>query len=150
MQETPIQFLGGEDPLEKGKIPWRRDRLPTPVSWPGEFHGSDTTERLALSLLKDWRSRQSSRNLITTGLQFYNLVNIQFFWLPLVSSRSRQYLCVSRHPSSSGAAGTRVLSTCTVLERGKGQTFPDTHVTPATLTRACLCTERRSGHFIHI
>ena len=22
-----------------GKIPWRRERLPTPVSWPGEFHG---------------------------------------------------------------------------------------------------------------
>ena len=38
-----------------GKIPWRRERLPTPVFWPGEFHGlyspwglkeSDTTERL--------------------------------------------------------------------------------------------------------
>ena len=22
-----------------GKIPWRRGRLPTPVFWPGEFHG---------------------------------------------------------------------------------------------------------------
>ena len=42
-----------------GKIPWRREQLPTPVFWPGEFHGlyrpwglkeSDTTERLALSL----------------------------------------------------------------------------------------------------
>ena len=21
-----------------GKIPWRRERLPTPVVWPGEFH----------------------------------------------------------------------------------------------------------------
>ena len=21
-----------------GKIPWRRERLPTPVFWPGEFH----------------------------------------------------------------------------------------------------------------
>ena len=40
-----------------GKIPWRRERLPTPVFWPEEFHGpyspwdckeSDTTERLAL------------------------------------------------------------------------------------------------------
>ena len=38
-----------------GKIPWRRERLPTPGFWPGEFHGlyspwgrkeSDTTERL--------------------------------------------------------------------------------------------------------
>jgi len=42
-----------------GKIPWRREGLPTPVFWPGEFHGlyspwgrkdSDTTERLSLSL----------------------------------------------------------------------------------------------------
>ena len=43
-----------------GKIPWRRERLPTPVFWPGEFHGlyspwghkeSDTTEQLSVSLL---------------------------------------------------------------------------------------------------
>ena len=43
-----------------GKIPWRRERLPTPVFWPGEFHGLyspwggkelDTTERLFTSLL---------------------------------------------------------------------------------------------------
>ena len=41
-----------------GKIPWRRERLPTPVFWPGEFHGlyspwpheSDRTEWLSLSL----------------------------------------------------------------------------------------------------
>ena len=41
-----------------GKIPWRRERLPTLVFWPGEFHGlyspwgckeSDVTERLSLS-----------------------------------------------------------------------------------------------------
>ena len=25
-----------------GKILWRRERLPTPVSWPGEFHGMYT------------------------------------------------------------------------------------------------------------
>ena len=39
------------------KIPWRRERLPTPVFWPGESHGlyspwsrkeSDTTEQLSL------------------------------------------------------------------------------------------------------
>ena len=43
-----------------GKIPWRRERLPTPVFWPGEFHGlyspwghkeSNTTESLSLSCL---------------------------------------------------------------------------------------------------
>ena len=41
-----------------GKIPWRRERLPTPVFRPGEFHGLyspwgckqlDTTERLSLT-----------------------------------------------------------------------------------------------------
>ena len=41
-----------------GKIPWRREWLPIPVFWPGEFHGpyspwghkeSDTTEQLSLS-----------------------------------------------------------------------------------------------------
>ena len=32
MQETLVRFL-------VGKIPWRRERLPTPVSWPGQFHG---------------------------------------------------------------------------------------------------------------
>ena len=50
-------------PLWVGKIPWRRERLPTPVFLPGEFHGqsslvgysspwdhseSDMTERLTL------------------------------------------------------------------------------------------------------
>ena len=35
-----------------GKIPWRRERLPTPVSWPGEFRGLDhkeldTTEQIS-------------------------------------------------------------------------------------------------------
>ena len=46
-----------------GKIPWRRERLPTPILWPGESHGlyspwgrkeSDTTERLSFSL--SWAS----------------------------------------------------------------------------------------------
>ena len=43
-------------------MPWRRERLPTPVFWPGEFHGlyspwgrkeSDTTEQLSLSQTGD-------------------------------------------------------------------------------------------------
>ena len=50
--ETWVRYLRLEDP-------WRRERLPTPVFWPGEFHGlyslqdhkqSDTTQRLSLSL----------------------------------------------------------------------------------------------------
>ena len=51
MWETRVRSL-------VGKIPWRRERLPIPVFWPGKFHGlcspwdlkeSDTTERLSLS-----------------------------------------------------------------------------------------------------
>ena len=47
-----------------GRIPWRRERLPTPVLWPGEFHGlyspwgrkkSNTTERLSLCTLSFWQ-----------------------------------------------------------------------------------------------
>ena len=81
MQETPVQCLGQEELLEKGrlptlaflgfpcgsagkelfamwKIPWRRERLPTPVFWPRECHGlysprgckeSDTPEQLSLT-----------------------------------------------------------------------------------------------------
>ena len=49
----------GSDPWI-GKIPWRRERLPTPVFWPGEFHGLyipwgskelDMTERLSVTSL---------------------------------------------------------------------------------------------------
>ena len=57
----------GFDPWVVGKIPWRRERLPTPVFWPRELHGMyrpwgrkelDTTERLSLSLLKRTRGAQ--------------------------------------------------------------------------------------------
>ena len=52
----------GLDPLV-GKIPWRREGLPTLVFWPGEFHGLyspwgckelDITERLSLHLSAWW------------------------------------------------------------------------------------------------
>ena len=50
MQGTPVDSW-------VGKIPWRRDRLPTPVFWPREFHELyspwgckelDTTEQLSV------------------------------------------------------------------------------------------------------
>ena len=83
-----------------GKIHWRRERLPTPVFWPGEFHGlyspwgckeQDMTERLhfitmsqvsyyVLGTTKSWvifsRSQlqiRESENLDTLTInQFYN------------------------------------------------------------------------------
>ena len=38
MRETWVRSLGWEDP-RVGKIPWRRERLPPLIFWPGEFHG---------------------------------------------------------------------------------------------------------------
>ena len=35
-----------------GKIPWRRERQPTPVFWPGEFHG----------LYSPWGRKESDTN----------------------------------------------------------------------------------------
>ena len=38
VKNPPAMRRPGYDPWV-GKIPWRRERLPTPVFWPGEFHG---------------------------------------------------------------------------------------------------------------
>ena len=39
-----------------GKIPWRRERLPTPVFWPGEFHyrGACQATVQGLTVRHDW------------------------------------------------------------------------------------------------
>ena len=60
-----------------GKIPWRRERLPTPVFWPGEFYGlyspwgrkeSDTTSpSLSLSQANSYAQK---RLLAGEGAQF--------------------------------------------------------------------------------
>ena len=59
------QLVKNPSSLQKtwvGTIPWRRERLPISVFWPGEFHGLyspwgrkelDTTERLSLTSLSD-------------------------------------------------------------------------------------------------
>src|SRR5574340_436030 len=54
------------------KVPWRREEVPTPISWPGEFHGlyspwgckeSDTTEQISLSSSDSKESACNARNL---------------------------------------------------------------------------------------
>ena len=68
MWETWVPSLGWEDP-------WRRERLPTPVFWPREFHGlhnslgyneSDITEQLSLS--------------ISHVLAFLKVSGLRLFW----------------------------------------------------------------------
>ena len=59
-----------------GKIPWRRERIPTPVFWPGEFQGlhspwgckeSDTIERPSLSgILRAVLKAQKPRPSVAT------------------------------------------------------------------------------------
>ena len=44
VKDLPAMRRPGFDP-SVGKIPWRREKLPTPVFWPGHKE-SDTTERL--------------------------------------------------------------------------------------------------------
>ena len=71
MQETQVWSL-------VGKIPWRREWLPTPVFLPGEFHGqrslagyspwgrkgSDTTEWLTLLLHATYIARHCSQHFM--------------------------------------------------------------------------------------
>ena len=76
MQETWVQSL-------VGKIPWRREWLPTPVFLPGESHGqrslvgcvpwghkeSDTTEQLILSMTMTWSPKAFEKALKETYLE---------------------------------------------------------------------------------
>ena len=106
-----------------GKIPWRRERLPTPVFWPGEFHGlcspwgrkeSDTTEwetlrKAFLSLLAIlWNAafrwvHLSFSPLPLASQQFVKppqttiFYFLHFFFLGMVSSTVSQ---ISIHSSS--------------------------------------------------
>ena len=53
-----------------GKIPWRRERLPTPVFWPGEFHG----------LYSPWDSKGETQ-LSDLHFHFQCQQKTQIFWL---------------------------------------------------------------------
>ena len=68
-----------------GKIPWKRERLPNLVFWPGEFHElysprgrkeSDKTEQLSLSVIHLKRIRL---------ILFYLLVDTEVKYLVFVS-----------------------------------------------------------------
>ena len=68
-------------------------------SKPEEDYKTPTREsRLLGAGLKNWRPRQSPRGLIHMGLQFYNLVNIPFFWLALLCCHSGLHPCPGPWP----------------------------------------------------
>ena len=77
------------------KIPWRRERLPTPVFWPGEYHGQKS-----LMCCSPWGCNESDT---TEWLSRYTLViNLRkcFFlhlrWLCILLLLGR-ILCVHTH-----------------------------------------------------
>ena len=82
-----------------GKICWRRDRLPTPVFWPGEFHGyspcgrkeSDTTEWLSPSLHFLFGSKYPPVSVVPLNLEVIT-------WLEIKSSK-RQAPQFHSHPT---------------------------------------------------
>ena len=97
-----------------GKTPWRREQLPTPVFWPGEFHGlyspwgrkeSDTTERLSLSHLYLTTEK-------TTALTVWTLVD-KVMSLFLIHS----WVC----PSSFQGASFNFITTVTVFSGFRAQ-----------------------------
>ena len=70
MQETPV-FSSWV-----GKIPWRREVLPTPVYWPGEFYGLyspsdskelDMTEGLSLFAFISLQRTNKNKNTKTNN-----------------------------------------------------------------------------------
>ena len=86
----------GFDPWVR-KIPWRRERPPTPVFWPREFHGlysprgrkeSDSTGRLSLSLSRNRRPscfcrlhlRQSVLGIMGVGYLMLTLIQ-RWIWI---------------------------------------------------------------------
>ena len=83
-------FPGGSDGTESacnaggpgfdpwvGKIPWRREWLPTPVFWPGEFHEQSTASQrvghdwvnftLTLSIILTKRGQACDMPQVSTG-----------------------------------------------------------------------------------
>ena len=72
MLETPVRFLGQEGPLEK-------DRLPTPVPWPREFHGLyspwgckelNMTEWLSLCYQTSKKKKNHSKLILSPSSEF--------------------------------------------------------------------------------
>ena len=63
----PVKNLPAMQEIWVGKIPWKRERLPTPVFWPGEFHG----------LYSPWGHNESDVTF-TSLRQFGSLVSLLF------------------------------------------------------------------------
>ena len=73
-----------------GKIPWRRERLPTPVFWPGESHGLQSMESQRVG--HDWvtftfplNNLQMSQNVVNPEKKKTKSKNTLYSMLQLIS-----------------------------------------------------------------
>ena len=87
-----------------GKVPWRREQLPTPVSLPGEFHG-----QRSLVGYCPWVVQQRVRHDWTTNTFTFSDCVVVFqslkssnFWKPTVAcySRNRSFSLLSQEHQS--------------------------------------------------
>ena len=108
--------------VQSRKTPWRREWLPTPVFWPGEFHGerslagygprgcreSDTTERLSLIF----------RRLVQThGYKFLTCVIESQISISGVDLPSVCWMCPCGQPTTSSTRPSRLLPLILALSR---------------------------------
>ena len=91
-----------------GRVPWRREWLPTPVFWPGEFHGlcspwghqeMDMTERLPLIKLVKAHELLSlvSKDISCHQVDFpysvkYFALSVTYLAPPVVYNKNREAL----------------------------------------------------------
>ena len=93
-----------------GRLPWRRERITTPVFWPREFHGlyspwgskeSATTERISLLLSSHFHHVRLCVRLWTVALQ-----------APLSMVFSRQEHCSGLPCPPPGSLDSRMKTAC--------------------------------------
>ena len=78
MWETLVQFLGWEDPLERGKATHS-------IFWPGEFHG----------LYSLWGCKELDMTEQLYFLSFYGTLEHEILTSSLTHTDIRVYLCIS-------------------------------------------------------
>ena len=77
--------VGDPGLIQVGKIPWRRERLPTPVFLPGEFHGQKS-----LVGYSQWVSKELEMIEQLTLLE----KELRLFWKPSVGRDCLFYSCL--------------------------------------------------------
>ena len=77
-------------------VPWRRDRLPTPVFWPREFHGLYSPWGCKELDMSDWEKKKK-KGLVN----HFKTDNFILEYIGFISSSPTGSSRHSKHPSSS-------------------------------------------------